>query len=90
MITAMIWTLMISAALGFWRVIAGPSVPDRIVAADALSIILTTTLALLGLVFDNLSSSISPLPSLCLPSRTCLSWPNSSNIESCTYEYALP
>ncbi len=53
MITAMIWTLMISAALGFWRVIAGPSVPDRIVAADALSIILTTTLALLGLVFDN-------------------------------------
>jgi len=53
MITAMIWTLMISAALGFWRVITGPSVPDRIVAADALSIILTTTLALLGLVFNN-------------------------------------
>jgi multicomponent Na+:H+ antiporter subunit F len=53
MITAMIWTLMISAALGFWRVIVGPTVPDRIVAADALSIILTTTLALLGLVFNN-------------------------------------
>jgi multicomponent Na+:H+ antiporter subunit F len=44
---------MISAALGFWRVIAGPSVPDRIIAADALSIILTTMLALMSLVFEN-------------------------------------
>ncbi|HCR38742.1 MAG: Na+/H+ antiporter, MnhF component [Synergistales bacterium 57_84] len=53
MIVIIIWALMISAALGFWRVIAGPTVPDRIVAADAMSIILTTTLALLGLVFEN-------------------------------------
>lgn len=53
MIVIIIWALMISAALGFWRVIAGPTVPDRIVAADAMSIVLTTTLALLGLVFEN-------------------------------------
>ncbi|KUK86191.1 MAG: Multiple resistance and pH regulation protein F [Synergistales bacterium 58_81] len=53
MIVIIIWALMISAALGFWRVVAGPTVPDRIVAADAMSIILTTTLALLGLVFEN-------------------------------------
>ena len=53
MISAVIWALMISAALGFWRVIAGPSVPDRIIAADALSIILTTMLALMSLVFEN-------------------------------------
>lgn len=53
MIVIIIWALMISAALGFWRVIAGPTVPDRIVAADAMSIILTTTLALLGLIFEN-------------------------------------
>jgi len=53
MINAVIWALMISAALGFWRVIAGPTVPDRIVAADAISIILTTMIALMGLVFDS-------------------------------------
>jgi multicomponent Na+:H+ antiporter subunit F len=44
---------MLAALLGFWRVIAGPTVPDRIVAADATAIILTTVLALLALVFEN-------------------------------------
>lgn len=53
MISFFIWAMTISAAVGFWRVIAGPTVPDRIVAADAVSIILTTVIALLGLVFEN-------------------------------------
>lgn len=53
MISFFIWAMTISAAVGFWRVIVGPTVPDRIVAADAVSIILTTVIALLGLVFEN-------------------------------------
>jgi multicomponent Na+:H+ antiporter subunit F len=52
-ISAILWILLFLAALGFWRVIAGPTVPDRIVAADAISVILTTMLALMGLVFDS-------------------------------------
>lgn len=53
MIHFILWGLMLSALLGFWRVIAGPTVPDRIVAADATAIILTTVLAMLALVFEN-------------------------------------
>jgi multicomponent Na+:H+ antiporter subunit F len=52
-ISAILWILLFLAALGFWRVMVGPTVPDRIVAADAVSVILTTMLALMGLVFDN-------------------------------------
>jgi len=53
MIHFILWGLMLAALLGFWRVIAGPTVPDRIIAADATAIILTTVLALLALVFEN-------------------------------------
>lgn len=53
MIYLALWGLAISALLGFGRVIVGPTVPDRIVAADTLSTILTTFLALLSLLFDN-------------------------------------
>mgnify|MGYP000169367592 CR=1 FL=1 len=53
MINTVIWILLLSAALGFWRVIVGPTVPDRIVAADAISVIMTTMLALMSVVFDN-------------------------------------
>ncbi|SMG34103.1 monovalent cation/H+ antiporter complex subunit F [Dethiosulfovibrio salsuginis] len=53
MIYLVLWGLGLSALLGFWRVIVGPTVPDRIVAADTLSTILTTFLAALALLFDN-------------------------------------
>ncbi len=53
MIYLALWGLAISALLGFWRVVVGPTVPDRIVAADTLSTILTTFLALLSLLFDD-------------------------------------
>jgi len=53
MIIFVLWGLMIAALMGFWRVIVGPTIPDRIVAADALSIILTTVLVLLALIFGN-------------------------------------
>lgn len=53
MIYFTLWGLGLSALLGFWRVIVGPTVPDRIVAADTLSTILTTFLAVLGLLFEN-------------------------------------
>lgn len=53
MIPLVLWGLLISSALAFWRVIVGPTVPDRIVAADTLSILLTTTLAVLSLFFGN-------------------------------------
>jgi multicomponent Na+:H+ antiporter subunit F len=52
-INTVLWILLFSTALGFWRVIVGPTVPDRIVAADAISVIMTTMLALMSLVFDN-------------------------------------
>ncbi len=53
MIAAVIWVLLASSALGFWRVIKGPTVPDRIIAADAISVILTTMLALMSIAFDD-------------------------------------
>ena len=53
MIDLILWGLLISAGIAFWRLIAGPSVPDRIVAAGTLSIILTTTLVVLSLVFHS-------------------------------------
>jgi multicomponent Na+:H+ antiporter subunit F len=53
MIILALWGLMIASLMGFWRVIIGPTVPDRIVAADALTIILTTVLVLLAVDFGN-------------------------------------
>ena len=53
MIVLTIWLLMFAALLGFWRVIKGPDVPDRIVATDVVSIILTIVIALLAIHFEN-------------------------------------
>lgn len=48
-----LWSLLGCSVLGFWRVVMGPTVPDRIVAADATVVILTTVLVVLSLVYDN-------------------------------------
>ena len=48
-----LWGLLRTAARGFWRVVVGPTIPDRIVAADTLSTLLTTFIVLLGLRFRN-------------------------------------
>ncbi len=53
MISWILWSLLGCAVLGFWRVVAGPTVPDRIVAADATAIILTAVLVVLSRVYDN-------------------------------------
>jgi len=45
--------LLIAASIAFWRLMVGPTVPDRIVAAGTLSIILTNTLVVLSLLFRN-------------------------------------
>jgi multicomponent Na+:H+ antiporter subunit F len=51
MIQVVLWGLLLSAFVGFWRVMAGPTIPDRIVAADALSIFLDIALAFAVLAF---------------------------------------
>jgi len=53
MIYLTLWGLLIAALGGFYRVVVGPTVPDRIVAADAMTVIMTTALAVLSLVFEN-------------------------------------
>ncbi|AER66209.1 multiple resistance and pH regulation protein F [Thermovirga lienii DSM 17291] len=53
MIYLTLWGLLIAALGGFYRVVVGPTVPDRIVAADAMTVIITTALAVLSLVFEN-------------------------------------
>jgi len=53
MISLILGGLLFSAAIAFCRLILGPTVPDRIVAAGTLSIILTTTLVVLSIVFRN-------------------------------------
>ena len=53
MIITSIWLLMFAALIGFWRVIKGPKVPDRIVATDMVTVILTIVIVLLGVYFDN-------------------------------------
>ncbi|HOO62682.1 MAG TPA: monovalent cation/H+ antiporter complex subunit F [Synergistaceae bacterium] len=53
MISLTLWGLLMAALLGFWRVVAGPTVPDRIVAADTVGTIFTTLLAVLALFFEN-------------------------------------
>ena len=39
--------------LSLWRFLLGPHAPDRIVAADTLSIIITASLVLISFWFDN-------------------------------------
>lgn len=39
--------------LGLWRLFKGPTVPDRVVAADTLAIIVTAGLVWLASQFDN-------------------------------------
>ncbi|MBT8439102.1 MAG: cation:proton antiporter [Gammaproteobacteria bacterium] len=39
--------------LSLWRFLLGPNAPDRIVAADTLSIIITASLVLMSFWFDN-------------------------------------
>ena len=39
--------------LGMWRLFRGPSVPDRVVAADTLAVITTATLVWLASEFEN-------------------------------------
>ncbi|MBO8154609.1 monovalent cation/H+ antiporter complex subunit F [Thermovirga sp.] len=53
MIYVILWGLMLAALGGFYRVVVGPTVPDRIVAADAMTVLMTTTLATLSIVFKN-------------------------------------
>ncbi len=45
----------VASALGFWRLLVGPSAPDRILALDTLAI---TTIALLILVGIRLGTGI--------------------------------
>ncbi len=53
MIILVLWGLLLAACLGFWRVVVGPTVPDRIVAADTVATIFTTFLVVLSLFFEN-------------------------------------
>jgi len=39
--------------LGMWRLLRGPTVPDRVVAADTLAVITTAGLVWLASEFDN-------------------------------------
>ena len=39
--------------LSSWRLLKGPTTPDRIVAADTLNVIATAGIALLAALFDN-------------------------------------
>ncbi|KHD08588.1 cation:proton antiporter [Candidatus Thiomargarita nelsonii] len=39
--------------LGMWRLFRGPSVPDRVVAADTLAVITTASLVWLASQFEN-------------------------------------
>jgi multisubunit Na+/H+ antiporter MnhF subunit len=48
------FVLVISASfLGLWRMFRGPTVPDRVVAADTLVVISTAALVWLASEFDN-------------------------------------
>ena len=52
MILAALWGMVISGMVGFVLVIRGPSPADRLVAADALSVIFTMVLVLLSLYIE--------------------------------------
>lgn len=45
--------LLVAIVLGAIRLFLGPSVPDRVVAADTLAVITTAGLAALAALFDN-------------------------------------
>jgi len=47
--------ILVSGALilGMWRLFRGPSVPDRVVAADTLAVITTAALVWLASQFEN-------------------------------------
>jgi len=53
-IYTVLWGLLFAGLVGFYRVVMGPTVPDRIVAADTVSTILTTFLAVLYLLFNDM------------------------------------
>lgn len=52
MIAAAIAALLLFSLACFFRVIAGPSLLDRVAGADAIGIMLTVVLVLLGHLFD--------------------------------------
>jgi multicomponent Na+:H+ antiporter subunit F len=52
MILFALWGMVISGMIGFVRVVTGPSAADRLVAADALSVIFTMLLVLLSLYIE--------------------------------------
>ncbi len=41
--------VVVASALGFWRLLVGPSVPDRILALDTLAITIIALLILVGI-----------------------------------------
>ena len=43
----------VAVLLSTWRLIKGPTTPDRIVAADTLNVMATAGIALLAALFDN-------------------------------------
>ena len=52
MTSIMIIVILSSALLTFYRVVKGPTVFDRIAAADSIGIMILLILVLLGLYFD--------------------------------------
>ncbi len=71
MILAALWGMVISGMIVFVRVILGPYSADRLVAADALSVIFTLVLVLLSLYSKRPSSWTWPSPFRSFPSPTC-------------------
>jgi multicomponent Na+:H+ antiporter subunit F len=45
--------IVLAALMSFYRLIFGPTNPDRIISADALSLIATVVLVFLALIFDS-------------------------------------
>lgn len=44
---------VLAVILALWRLFKGPTTPDRVVAADTLTVITTAALAWLSLLLDN-------------------------------------
>jgi multisubunit Na+/H+ antiporter MnhF subunit len=45
--------IVAALVLGLWRLFKGPTVPDRVVAADTLAIIVTAGLVWIASLFEN-------------------------------------
>ena len=45
--------IIVAALMSLWRMIFGPTTADRIISADALSLIATVVLVFLALIFDS-------------------------------------